>query len=173
MFWKWKNKNGNEFKQKYKFYLILNRIIKLIMENKKDPKFLKLPKFPGGKEAFQEFVKLHLKYPKEAFDKKIEGAVFVMYRVDGMGNVIEVQITKGLGFGCDEEAARVIKLMKYEKAKNRGLRVVATMRTRINFKLPKAPEIQFEYTSKPKPAATSNKKTDKPAGESYEYTISY
>jgi hypothetical protein len=35
------------------------------MENKKDPKFLKLPKYPGGKEAFQEFVKKNLKYPKE------------------------------------------------------------------------------------------------------------
>lgn len=150
----------------------MNRFIKLIMENKKDPKFLKLPKYPGGKEAFQEFVKKNLKYPKEAFDKKIEGAVYVMYRVDGMGNVIEVQVTKGLGFGCDEEAIRVIKLLNYEKAKNRGLRVVATMRTRINFKLPKAPEIQFEYTAKSKPAAAT-KKTEKPAGESYEYTISY
>ena len=167
------NKIVNEFKQKYKFYLILNRFIKLIMENKKDPKFLKLPKYPGGKEAFQEFVKKNLKYPKEAFDKKIEGAVFVMYRVDGMGNIIEVQVTKGLGFGCDEEAIRVIKLMSYEKAKNRGLRVVATMRTRINFKLPKAPEIQFEYTAKSKPAATATKKTEKPAGESYEYTITF
>jgi protein TonB len=143
------------------------------MENKKDPKFLKLPKFPGGKEAFQEFIKQNLKYPKAAFDNKTEGTVYLMYRVDGMGDVIEVQITKGIGFGCDEEAARVIKLMKYEKAKNRGLRVIATMRTRINFKLPKAPEIQFEYKTETKPSNTATKKTDKPAGESYEYTITF
>jgi protein TonB len=143
------------------------------MENKKDPKFLKLPKFPGGKEAFQEFLKQNLKYPKQAFDNKIEGTVYVMYRVDGLGNVIEVQITKGIGFGCDEEAARVLKLMKFEKAKNRGLRIIATMRTRINFKLPKAPEIQFEYKAKTKPKTSGVEKPKKQTGESYEYTINF
>jgi len=151
----------------------LKRFIKLIMENKKEPKFLNLPKFPGGKVGFQEFVKQHLKYPKAAFDNKTEGTVYLMYRVDGMGNVIEVQITKGIGFGCDEEATRVIKLMKFEKAKNRGLRVTATMRTRINFKLPKAPEIQFEYKPSTTTSKPSTKIPGKPSGESYEYTITF
>jgi len=143
------------------------------MENKKDPKFLKLPKFPGGKEAFQEFVKQNLKYPRQAFENKIEGTVYVMYRVDGLGNVIEVQVTKGIGFGCDEEAARVLKLMKFDKAKNRGLRITATMRTRINFKLPKAPEIQFEYKTQTKPKTSGVEPQKKQSGESYQYTIFY
>lgn len=141
-------------------------------DSKRDPKFLNLPKFAGGKVAFQEFVKRNLRYPMEALDKKIEGTVFVTYQVDGLGNVIDAQITKGIGFGCNEEAVRVIKLMKFEKAKNRGMRVTATMHTRINFELPKTPEIQFDYKPATKPSTTVNT-PNKPSGESYSYTITF
>jgi TonB family protein len=143
------------------------------MDYKKEKKFIKLPKYPGGKAAFQEFIRKNLKYPKEALQKKVEGSVHIHYRVDGMGKVIEVNVTKSLGYGCDEEAVRVVNLLKYDKAKNRGVRVTAGMRTRINFKLAEA-KIQFEYTTtaKKKPAEkTKNDTTGKE--QAYGYTISF
>ena len=142
------------------------------MDHHKEKKFLNLPKYPGGKAAFQEFIRKNLRYPKEALEKKIEGSVHIHYRVDGLGKVIEVNVTKSLGYGCDEEAIRVVKLLKYQKAKNRGVRVTAGMRTKINFKLPVA-KVQFDYTSTKKKSEEKPKSNKTDTGETYGYTISY
>lgn len=143
-------------------------------DHQTEKKFIHLPQFPGGKAAFQEFIRTNLQYPKAAIENKIEGTVHVAYHVDGLGNVLDCVVTHGIGYGCDEEAVRIIMLMKYEKAKNRGLRVTATMRTRISFQLPKQAEFQIEYSVKEKPVKDSPVKPTKPAtGESYEYTILY
>jgi protein TonB len=142
------------------------------MDHHKEKKFLNLPKYPGGKVAFQEFIRKNLRYPKEALEKKIEGSVHIHYRVDGLGKVIEVNVTKSLGHGCDEEAIRVVKLLKYQKAKNRGLRVTAGMRTKINFKLPLA-KVQFEYTTTKKNKEEKPKSSDTGQRQGYGYTISF
>jgi len=139
-----------------------------------EKKFIHLPQYPGGKAAFQEYIRKNLRYPKEALDNKTEGSVHVTYHVDGLGNVLDCVVTNGIGHGCDEEAIRLIMSMKYEKAKNRGFRVTASMRTRINFKLPKLAEFQVEYSVKEKSKPKTPEKPAKPAsGESYEYTILY
>jgi len=144
-------------------------------EFKREKKFINLPKYPGGKPGFQEFIRKNLQYPPEALQNKIEGAVHVAYRVDGLGNVIEAEVTHGLGYGCDEEALRVIRLLKYDKAKNRGLRVTASMKTRINFKLPEAVPVQFEYEVKPKPKPRPATPPVKPGtgSQSFNYTIEF
>jgi hypothetical protein len=82
-----------------------------------------------------------------------------------------VNVTKSLGYGCDEEAIRVVNLLKYEKAKNRGVRVTAGMRTRINFKMPVA-KVQFEYTTKKK-SEEKPKSDNAGQGKGYGYTISF
>lgn len=139
-------------------------------EQHRDKKFIDLPEYPGGKKAFQEYIKQNLRYPKEALEKKIEGTVHVKYRVSGLGRVTEAEVTHGIGHGCDEEAVRVVKSLKYGKAKNRGVRVTVSMRTKINFRLPKKSEVQYNYVSE-------SKKPEKPtapkSGESYGYTISF
>ncbi len=139
-------------------------------EQHREKKFIDLPQYPGGKKAFQEFIRKNLKYPKEALEKKIEGTVHVKYRVDGRGKVIETEVTHGLGYGCDEEAIRLVKLLKYGKAKNRGVRVTASMRTKINFKLPQKAGIQYSYSKKEEPEKLAD---EKKSGESYGYTISF
>lgn len=139
-------------------------------EQHRDKKFIDLPEYPGGKKAFQEYISQNLRYPKEALEKKIEGTVHVKYRVSGLGRVTEAEVTHGIGHGCDEEAIRVVKSLKYGKAKNRGVRVTATMRTKINFRLPKKSEVQYNYVSGSKKSEKS--KTPK-SGETYGYTISF
>ncbi len=142
-------------------------------DNKKDKKFINIPKYPGGKEAFQEFIMKNLRYPKEALENRIEGAVFLKYRVNGLGKVVDVEVTHGIGHGCDEEAMRVLWLMKFEKAKNRGVRVTATMRTRINFNLPKAASVQMDYVAKKAPDKKPSPKAPAKGGETYGYTIDF
>jgi len=132
--------------------------------NKK--RFLNLPKYIGGSEAFRNFISENLRYPEAALEAKIEGAVIVEYDISDDGSVINPHVLKGLGYGCDEEAMRVIGLLKYEKVKNRGVRVRMTTKTTIHFKLPQAGfTISYSSSVKNEP----EQKKDDPV--TYEYTI--
>lgn len=60
-------------------------------------------------EAFYDYLKSELKYPKLAKRKNIEGDIQISALVDDKGNLYQVKIDYGLGFGCDEEALRLLK----------------------------------------------------------------
>jgi len=70
-----------------------------------------MPEYPGGDEAFRKFLNTNLRYPVMAKESGIQGAVYVTFVVSKTGNISGVQIMRGIGGGCDEEALRVIKLM--------------------------------------------------------------
>jgi TonB family protein len=143
-------------------------------KNQKKKTFLRIPTFPGGKDAYQLFIKDNIVYPEQALSKKVEGSVYLVYTVNNIGEIVDVEVTKGIGSGCDEEAIRVIRLMKYEPARNRGVKMKVEMKTRINFKLPEVmvkkdqAEIQINYSS------TTSGKQNSPEPKSqavYNYTI--
>lgn len=67
------------------------------------------PRFPEGMTAFYEYVRDELKYPKDAMGKGIEGNVFVQFIVNKDGSLDGIQAVKGIGYGCDAEAVRVIR----------------------------------------------------------------
>jgi len=145
-----------------------------IPKNSKKKTFLRIPIFPGGKGAYLQFIKDNIVYPEQALSGQIEGSVYLVYSVNNLGEIVDVEVTKGIGSGCDEEAIRVIRLMKYEPARNRGVKMKAEMKTRINFKLPvnlqNNPQggIQLNYST-----ATPDKK-DSPEPKPravYNYTI--
>ncbi len=127
----------------------------------KKKKFLNLPQYPGGKKAFIEFIKNNLRYPQQALDAKIEGRVLVEFEIDDNGVVHNPWIKKSLGYGCDEEALRVVGLLQYEKVKNRGMRVRVTHKTFINFKLPKT-TISYTITPSKKVESVEQKPAHKP-----------
>lgn len=105
------------------------------MTNKKKKQFLKLPKLDGGNNSFKKFVEENLRYPEDALKHNIEGIVYLSYDVDDFGNVLNTKIEKGIGFGCDEEALRLIKMQKFSKVKNKGLRVKISQKAKIIFSL--------------------------------------
>src|SRR5258705_10829574 len=107
------------------------------MKKKARPEsFIRQPKYPGGKKALDEFIRTNLQYPEEALKNRIEGSVTVKYDVDALGNIDDVVIAHGLGYGCDEEALRLVKLLRYEKKKYHGLRVTFHQTIVIHFHLP-------------------------------------
>jgi len=69
------------------------------------------PKFPGGNDEFLDFLSANIKYPYEAKSSYVEGKVIVGFVVTSKGEIQDVQIFKGIGYGLDEEAMRVVKLM--------------------------------------------------------------
>ena len=50
------------------------------------------PSFPGGYKALQEFIEKEKKYPDEALKKREEGAVYVVFTVDTLGNVVHPKV---------------------------------------------------------------------------------
>jgi TonB family protein len=138
--------------------------------NKSRKKFLKLPQYPGGKKAFDAFIKANLKYPEEALEKKIEGDVLVTYEVNDNGEVLNAGLKHGIGSGCDEEALRLIRMLQFSKTSNRGLRVKSRHTARIPFRLPKkstATRITYHMTAKPSPKTS----TETPAKNDYTWKV--
>jgi TonB family protein len=137
--------------------------------NKK--RFLNLPKYIGGSKAFKEFITENLRYPETALEAKVEGSVIVEYDILDNGAVNNPRVLKGLGYGCDEEAIRVVNLLHFEKVKNRGIRVKLTSKTNINFSLPKVSiNYSVSYTNETdKPSVEPEQKNSDPV--TYEYTI--
>ena len=97
--------------------------------------------FVGGMKAFGEYLQENLKYPASAQKANISGKVFTQFIVNTDGTISDVTILKSVGFGCDEEAIRVIKLTKWNPGKHHGQVVRSRFIVPINFQLPKATEI--------------------------------
>ncbi|MCH6201013.1 energy transducer TonB [Aquiflexum sp. LQ15W] len=94
------------------------------------------PSFPGGMEAWNEFLMNHLKYPEQAKEMGIEGTVYVVFEIRKDGSVENAELIRGIGAGCDEEALRVIKESpNWTPGKQRGHIVNVRMRVPIKFKL--------------------------------------
>ena len=138
----------------------------------KEKKFIQKPQYPGGSEAMGKEISKNLKYPEEAIEKQIEGTVYLSYVVNNMGDIEDIKVINGIGHGCDEEAMRLISLLKYDRPRNRGMKVRTTMRTRINFRLPQAPVPVYNYL------VTQDKGKQKPAVKTagsnvYGYTLTF
>ncbi len=135
---------------------------------KKEKHFIKKPIYPGGTTAFRKFIKEHLKYPDEALKNRIEGTVRVRYEINYKGNVVDAKVLSGLGHGCDEEAKRLVRMLKFEVPPTRNVKVLFHKTTNIHFKLKKVAKrnIRIEYRQND-PA----KKKDEKSNTTYNYTI--
>jgi len=135
------------------------------MVKKTKSKFLQVPQMAGGKEALLNYIDANLTYPEEARVKRIEGLVHLIAEIDDNGKVIQVEILKGLGGGCNEEAVRLIKNVRFGGVKNKGIRLKTKKRFRIKFQLPPVERIIYDLVNK-------NEKIIKPeTSKTYTYTI--
>lgn len=96
------------------------------------------PNFPGGLEELMKFLARNLRYPKAAQNVDVEGKVYVQFVVNREGKVSQVTVLKGIGYGCDEEAVRVMNLMPaWTPGKQGGKAVSVRYNLPISFKLQK------------------------------------
>lgn len=87
------------------------------------------PEFPGGMTAWAKFIQRNLRYPYAAQDNGAQGKVYLSFVVEKDGSITDVQVLRGIGYGCDEEAVRVIKKSPKWKA---GLQNNQTVRVRYS-----------------------------------------
>lgn len=141
------------------------------MNPKKKKDFIRRHEYPGGKKAFLEFIQAHLTYPENARKNRVEGNVFLEYQVGFDGQVTQVNILKGIGYGCDEEAVRILKLLKFAPQNNHGVKLISTYKIKIHFQLPAEPEkkeVRIQYSVSDQSAEKKNKEKG-----GYTYTINY
>ncbi|QIP17234.1 M56 family metallopeptidase [Spirosoma aureum] len=116
------------------------------------------PVFPGGMQKLGEYLGQNLKYPEAAQKAKAEGKVFVSFVVTNTGGISDVQIAKGIGFGADAEAARVVKNMPNWQPGTQGGQAVSVKYTLpINFQLEDQNGQQIEKLPPPPPPVPAAK----------------
>jgi len=71
----------------------------------------KLPEFPGGAKKMALFIEENTQYPDEALKNNIQGKVYARFTVDSSGKLSGFEVFKGIGYGLDEEAIRMLKSM--------------------------------------------------------------
>lgn len=69
------------------------------------------PEYPKGQAALFNFLSDNIKYPKKARINGIEGTVYVGFVVDVDGEIIDVDIKRGVHSTINSEAVRVVKMM--------------------------------------------------------------
>ena len=90
--------------------------------------------FPGGQNEMLKYLQENLQYPEAAKANNVHGRVFVKFIVERDGSLSDIQIFRGLGSGCDEEAIRLIQSMpKWKPGKNKGKEVRTSMTVPVNF----------------------------------------
>jgi len=89
------------------------------------------PQFVGGMSELVRFISKHLRYPPRAAQANVQGSVYVQFVVMTDGTIADVQTLKGIGFGCDDEAMRVIKAMPKWRPGSQSGRPV-----RVRFNMP-------------------------------------
>jgi TonB family protein len=92
-----------------------------------------MPMYPKGNFALQDFIKENLEYPRQAQLANIQGTVLLSFVVEPSGLPTNIGIAKSVGAGCDQEAIRILQMIKWYPAKNGDELVRAKMTFPIYF----------------------------------------
>lgn len=94
------------------------------------------PEFPGGMEAYLDFMTKNIKYPVECEKNGVEGRVLLDVVIDEEGNVTEPKVKKSVDPLLDAEALRVVKMMpKWTPGMNEGKAVKVLYTVPFTFRL--------------------------------------
>jgi TonB family protein len=94
------------------------------------------PEFPGGIRAMYKFLENNIKYPVAAKKASVSGRVFLSFVISDEGKISNISILKGLGFGCDQEAVRVVSAFpRWKPGRQNSIPVSVRYNLPINFQL--------------------------------------
>jgi TonB family protein len=91
----------------------------------------RMPEPIGGMQTIYE----KIRYPELARKAGIEGRVVVQFVVDEQGNVVNPEIIRGIGGGCDEAALNAIRGVQFTPGMQRGRAVKVQFQIPIVFRL--------------------------------------
>lgn len=90
-----------------------------------------------SQKKFRTYLQNNLQYPEEAQQQRIEGNVLVRFTVQASGVLTNFTIKKSLGYGCDEEAIRLIKAgPRWQPALQNGEFKDQEVTVKVRFRMP-------------------------------------
>ena len=93
------------------------------------------PELIGGNPAWRRYVRKNIQYPQAAVDNNIRGDITALVTINSDGSIQRVDIIEGLGFGCDEEAIRLIREgSKWEAATLNGSSISSSRELKVRFR---------------------------------------
>lgn len=111
------------------------------------------PQFPGGKDAFINYLSNNLKYPIVAEENNIEGRVVVSFVINKNGEIAGCEIQESSNSLFDKEALRVVgEMPKWTPGTIKGKAVNVRYSIPINFALPKKNSPLSFFMTKPLPS---------------------
>lgn len=108
---------------------IVQEQVEVVEQTKEQEVFMvveDMPEFPGGEAKMFKYIAENVEYPPLARENNIQGRVTVQFVVDENGKIIDAKVLKGIGWGCDEAALKVVNSMprwKPGKQRNKAVRV--------------------------------------------------
>ncbi|MBB6002461.1 energy transducer TonB [Arcicella rosea] len=137
---KWVGKtleNRTEFIEQYKKGKLIQGIAYTESDSVAYKNTEEMAEFKGGFNAYASFLQGNLHYPRDAQMKNVEGKVYVQFTVCTDGTLCDYKILKSVGYGCDEEALRVVKKSsgKWIPGKQRGKNARSRFTLPISYKL--------------------------------------
>jgi protein TonB len=93
-----------------------------------------MPDIEGG---VLSYVKNNIRYPEQAVEIHAQGTVYVSFVVEKDGSISNVDVLnkQKVGYGCEEEAIRVIKSGKWKAGKNNGQAVRVQLTLPVKYQL--------------------------------------
>lgn len=96
-----------------------------------------MPQFPGGEAAWAKFLQKNLRYPGQAQENNISGKVWVSFVIEKDGHLSDINVIRGVGYGLDDEAVRVLKLAPaWKPGIQNGQAVRVRYNLPFNFQIP-------------------------------------
>jgi len=94
-----------------------------------------MPAYPEGDFGLQEFIQKNLDYPRQAQLQNLKGTVIVSLVVEPHGMASNIYVEQFVGGGCNEEALRVIRMIKWIPGTRNGKGVRVRIKVPITFEL--------------------------------------
>lgn len=95
-----------------------------------------MPKYKGGSTKLYEYIYGNIEYPELAREMGVTGIVYVNFVVRSDGSIDNVNITRGIGYGCDKEVLKMMKAMPdWIPGEQRGRKVNVEYNLSVKFKL--------------------------------------
>ncbi len=101
------------------------------------------PIFTNNLISLAGYIAANLNYPEAAIKQNLSGIVKVGFIVETHGKISNVKIFNSLGAGCNEEALRIVRMIKWMPGTVNRMAVRTRMSISINFSLDQHPDGYF------------------------------
>jgi len=93
------------------------------------------PLFDEKAADFSDFINQHLQYPDAALKQSVSGTVELYFVAEPSGNVSNIRVLQSVGAGCNEEAIRLLQMMRWFPGIKAGEAVRTVLTLKITFSL--------------------------------------